>query len=117
MRIEDILYKLIATVAATPAPVQAPPTIIINNITGPSSDKAPEPAELVADPDVMIPPLQLKIEMQKKATGIESAYDQQCEECNQMPCQCPGKQDELAILKRNAGLSALYNDGDGPLDV
>jgi len=43
-----------------------------------------EPGEL------MIPPLQAKLELLKKATGVESAYDDET--------------DELAIIKQNAGI-------------
>jgi hypothetical protein len=57
--------------------------------------------------DLFIPPLQLKIELLKKATGVESVYDES---------------DELSTIKRNAGiennpvvLNALGDDE--PLDV
>lgn len=50
-----------------------------------------EPGEL------MIPPLQAKLELLKKATGVESAYD---DETDQLP-------DELELLKKNAGVAPI----------
>ena len=50
-----------------------------------------EPGEL------MIPPLQAKLELLKKATGVESAYD---DETDQSP-------DELELLKKNAGVAPI----------
>lgn len=49
------------------------------------------PAEL----DVMVPPLQQKIEILKKSQGINNVYDQEPE------------QDELDSLKRNAGIAVI----------
>jgi hypothetical protein len=44
----------------------------------------------------MLPPLQAKLEILKKATGIESYYDDECEE-----------PDELTRIKQNAGISPV----------
>jgi hypothetical protein len=67
--------------------------------------------------DVFIPPLQLKIELLKKATGVESVYDDEGEED-----ETQHHYDDLAAIKRNAGidtnpvvLDALGDDE--PLDV
>lgn len=57
----------------------------------------------------MIPPLQQKIELLKKATGVENAFDKNTdgnegpehEEAEQ--AECSGE-DEMSILKKNAGL-------------
>lgn len=48
---------------------------------------------------VMVPPLQQKIELLKKATGVENHYDD---------CGCDdGADDEVAQMKRNAGISPI----------
>ena len=67
--------------------------------------------------DVFIPPLQLKIELLKKATGVESVYDEDGEED-----ETQHHYDDLAAIKRNAGidtnpvvLDALGDDE--PLDA
>lgn len=45
------------------------------------------------DTGVMVPPLQQQIELQKKEVGVDNIYDEE-----------PEEQDELAILKINAGV-------------
>lgn len=67
--------------------------------------------------DVFIPPLQLKIELLKKATGVESVYDEDGEED-----ETQHHYDDLAAIKRNAGIDAspVVLDAlgdDEPLDV
>lgn len=67
--------------------------------------------------DVFVPPLQLKLELLKKATGVESIYDDgdDEEELNKHSYD-----DELAVIKRNAGFSVAALDAlsdDEPLDV
>ena len=55
-----------------------------------------------APDDLFLPPLQLKIELLKKATGVDTVYD------------------ELDAIKRNAGISVVALDAlgdDEPLDV
>lgn len=48
---------------------------------------------------VMVPPLQAKLELLKKATGVESHYDDEC--------GCGEEPDELDIIKQNAGLPTV----------
>ena len=65
--------------------------------------------------DVFIPPLQLKIELLKKATGVESVYDEDGEEE-----ETQHHYDDLAAIKRNAGINPTVLDAlgdDEPLDV
>lgn len=81
-----------------------------DNIAG-DSDLAQQPD------DVFIPPLQLKIELLKKATGVESVYDEDGEED-----KTQHHYDDLAAIKRNAGIdtSPVVLDAlgdDEPLDV
>ena len=54
----------------------------------------------------MIPPLQQKIELMKKMSGEESAYD---------PVE-PEEDNELDIIKRNAGIQAFIADEDEPFE-
>ena len=65
--------------------------------------------------DIFIPPLQLKLELLKKATGVENVYDDPKNE------QDPSNSyDELAHIKRNAGINVVAIDAlgdDEPLDV
>ena len=67
--------------------------------------------------DLMVPPLQLKIELLKKATGVENIYDSEKEENKS------NSYDELAMIKRNAGIEDLNPvvldalGDDEPLDV
>ncbi len=65
------------------------------------------------EPTTMVPPLQQKIELLKKATGVESHYDDQ-EDCG---CNEP---DELDIIKQHAGLRPIavqIASDDEPLDM
>jgi hypothetical protein len=67
--------------------------------------------------DIMIPPLQLKIELLKKATGVESVYDD--EDCDEQDPKSHSY-DELELIKKNAGLNPVVLDAlgdDEPLDV
>ncbi len=59
------------------------------------------------DSNKMIPPLQAKLEILKKSEGIPNVYDEQ------------GRgTDELAAIKKNAGLTAAQHEAadDEPLD-
>ena len=81
-------------------------------------DRSTNDSDLAQQPDdVFIPPLQLKIELLKKATGVESVYDEDDEDE-----ETQHHYDDLAAIKRNAGidtnpvvLDALGDDE--PLDV
>jgi hypothetical protein len=121
MNIAEILRKLADTVDSHSAPAQQPVVININNgqpeaeITDTVSG---EPSQ--AD-GIMIPPLQAKLELVKKMAGEESAYDtvSGCDECGSESCECDSGSDEMAIMKRNAGLSpltAIVADEDEPFE-
>lgn len=58
------------------------------------------------DDPVMIPPLQQKIELLKKANGMDNALDDNAgKEGETSDCGCGGhEEDELSTLKKNAGL-------------
>jgi hypothetical protein len=77
-------------------------------------------------------PLQQKLELLKKAAGVDSAYDDGnilqghshgeeggCKTCGCEPCECDDEEDPLSAMKRMAGLpvvvqmSAEDNDIEG----
>jgi hypothetical protein len=55
------------------------------------------------DDAVMVPPLQQKQELLKKAAGVDSFYDD--------PASC--ESDPLTVLKQNAGLPVIIQDIGG----
>lgn len=60
--------------------------------------------EIVSDETgIFVPPLQQKLELMKKAQGVESVYDEEPEE------------DELEVMKRAAGIMSIFTlDDDEP---
>lgn len=60
---------------------------------------APEPLDQ-EETNVMVPPLQTKIELLKKSVGVDNVYDQDEDE------------NELAILKKNAGIAAQIESSE-----
>jgi hypothetical protein len=54
-----------------------------------------------ADDDVMVPPLQLKMELLKRAVDVNNIYDAGEPRADQAH---ENQQDELAALRRNAGI-------------
>ena len=76
----------------------------------------------------MVGPLQQKLELLKKAAGVDSAYDDgemlqghehegHCDDCGCDPCQCDGEDDELSVMKRNAGLPVLIQMTSSDNDI
>jgi hypothetical protein len=80
------------------------------------SDEPKTDSGLAQQPDdIFIPPLQLKIELLKKATGVENVYDDPENES-----EPSNSYDELEHIKRNAGINVVALDAlgdDEPLDV
>ena len=75
--------------------------------------------ELAKQPDdIFVPPLQLKLELLKKATDVENIYSDEEEEQ-----QAANSYDELDMIKRNAGIQEINPvvldalGDDEPLDV
>jgi hypothetical protein len=71
----------------------------------------PSPQQPTGDvPDKFVPPLQAKIELLKKATGVDNVYDEQDE-------------DEIARMKQMAGIKQPHPivadeaGSDEPLDI
>lgn len=54
---------------------------------------------------VMVPPLQAKLEILKKSEGIPNVYD-----------QC-GESDELDVIKKHAGLTAVQHEASEDNDI
>lgn len=116
MKISDLLRDLANTIDAEQS--QSAPGALSPRI-------APTPPEPICDPesgglaqqpdDLFVPPLQLKLELLKKATGVENIYDDEEEEENKQHSY----PDPLQQIKRNAGLSTAALSGlgdDEPLD-
>jgi len=110
MKVDEILHKL------------------ADYINGQSNNvEIEEPADhsgLAEQPDdVMIPPLQLKLELLKKAVGVESVYDEDAEQRAQEEAEAAQpteeEEDSLVRMKRAAGIPvavvAELSD-DEPLD-
>ena len=65
--------------------------------------------------DIFVPPLQLKLELLKRATDVDNIYSDSDEEQQDI-----NSYDELAMIKRNAGINPVVLDAlgdDEPLDV
>lgn len=121
MKLSDIMRDLADLIDANQHGqdhIEANPHIASVDYESEDESDAEGDSELAQQPDdVFIPPLQLKIELLKKATGVESVYDDDGEEC-----ETQHHYDDLAAIKRNAGidtnpvvLDALGDDE--PLDV
>jgi hypothetical protein len=67
-----------------------------------------EPTEPELDPNpVMVPPLQAKLEILKKSEGIPNVYDSEGDAGNA----------ELAVIKKNAGLTAAQHEASEDNDI
>ena len=76
---------------------------------------SPQAEENVQAGEVFLPPLQMKLELLKKATGVNNVYDDGQESGDETHSY-----DELDHIKRNAGISVVALDAlgdDEPLDV
>ena len=77
----------------------------------------------------MVGPLQQKLELLKKAAGVDSAYDDGemlqghehgdgCEVCQCDPCACDdGEEDPLSAMKRMAGLPVIVQMTSSDNDI
>lgn len=97
-------------------------TDLIATVEGETEDETPVSDET----DTMVPPLQQKIELFKKAVGVDSVYDQETDDKTEEERNAenqdalvggnnPGAK-PLDDLKRNAGLIAMLDD-DEPIEV
>ena len=87
---------------------------LLAGLEGQQTQAEPNRAELVqvevpnndhSEADVFVPPLQAKLEILKKSVGMNNVYD--------------GASDELADVKKLAGLNAAQQDAadDEPLEI
>ena len=117
MRFEEILRALADTIEQDNQPAQPQVAVV-----------EPEPSGEVVDhqgaaeqPDgVFIPPLQLKIELLKKAVDVDNVYDHTAElDADVHRQEIPVKEDEIVALRRAAGINpAVIQElaNDEPLD-
>jgi hypothetical protein len=107
MKVAEILRNIASLLDAEEQQAQQQPVVInVNNSS--AEQETPAEQEPTVDDDaigVMVPPLQQKIELIKKSEGVKSVYDSAQEE------------DELAVLKRQAGIkTAIVADEDEPFE-
>ena len=123
MKIGEILRKIADAVDAESAPTVA---VAMDNGGHEPHSHNHNNSGLVPDFDeTFLPPLQMKLELLKKAVGVENVYDsehdsQDPEASNHKvtPMEAD-EQDELNRMRRAAGISAMINNelsDDEPLD-
>ena len=84
---------------------------------------APEPEgqedHAVINVKSMVAPLQQKLDLMKQLAGVDGQEEDICPECNASPCECNDGEDEMAIMKRNAGIAptvVAIADEDEPFE-
>jgi hypothetical protein len=81
-------------------------------------DSQPFDVEPEQSKEKMMPPLQQKTELLKKSVGVDSEYDDSESSCGcEADCMCGSTShnnfdQELANIKKNAGIMIKYNDDD-----
>jgi hypothetical protein len=83
------------------------------DVIGP--DSSGESSLATQPDDIFVPPLQLKLELLKKATGVESLYSDETADK-----KFANSYDELSVIKKNAGMNPVVMDALAdvePLDV
>jgi hypothetical protein len=123
MRFEEILRALADTIeqhgTGEDTVVQPDTAVVVE----PESGEVVNPNGEAEQPDgIMIPPLQLKLELLKRAVDVDNVYDHTAEldaydVAQEMPA--PIQEDEIVALRRAAGLNpAIIQElaNDEPLD-
>jgi hypothetical protein len=123
MRFEEILRALADTIeqhgTGEDTVVQPDAAVVVE----PESGEVVNPNGEAEQPDgIMIPPLQLKLELLKRAVDVDNVYDHTAEldaydVAQEMPA--PIQEDEIVALRRAAGLNpAIIQElaNDEPLD-
>ena len=126
MKISDIFRKLADVIdqeqnPAAPDPRLQNPAVLAAVDAGPYGDgvEAPDNTDAGADDDVFVPPLQLKLELLKRAVGVDNIYDEgepRADDVEQ-PHEHGhehGHMDELARMKQLAAINMIGDDE--PLD-
>lgn len=109
MKISDVLRHMADAIDRQEDPGR--PDDSIQNPAELSQINAGEPVDSVdnqdagADDDVMVPPLQLKLELLKRAVGVDNVYDdQRADEIEGSDCGCDDGSLELNRIKQMAGI-------------
>ena len=111
MRASEILRKLADVIDSQESDSQAS-TEITNrpdqsDVETPTDTKGIE-QQAEVNVATMVPPLQQKLDLMKRLAGEET-----CDTCGQAPCGCENaEQDELAIMKQNAGIPVVVAIAD-----
>lgn len=105
MKIAAILRSLADTVdrqsdSARPDEDLQNPAELAPVETGPAVE-IPDNQDVAADDDIMIPPLQLKTELLKRAVGVDNVYDEDGPRSEQADNT---ESDSIKQLKHNAGI-------------
>lgn len=99
MKISDLLRNLADTIEAD----EQTPEQSISRSAEPNIGPAGASGDLAQQPDdLFVPPLQLKMELLKKAVDVESIYDDEDEEVEQHSYP-----NMLTQIRRNAGLNPV----------
>ena len=126
MKISDIFRTLADAIdqeqnPGSPDPRLQNPAVLAAVDAGPYGDgvAAPDNADAGAGDDVFVPPLQLKLELLKRAVGVDNIYDEgepRADDVEQSREHGDGHghMDELARMKQLAAINMIGDDE--PLD-
>lgn len=76
--------------------------------------ETPKNTDAGEDDETFVPPLQLKLELLKRAVGVDNVYDdERADEVNSES----GQEDEIAVMQRRAGIvPVMMSVDDEPFD-
>lgn len=112
MKIADILRRLADKVEQEDARDHNPVPELSGTAAG-DQIEAPKNSDAAEGDDNFVPPLQLKLELLKRAVGVDNVYD------DQRADQVTGddSEDEIAIMQRRAGIvPVMMAVDDEPFD-
>ena len=120
MKISDIFRTLADAIdqeqdPGSPDPrLQNPAELVAVAAPGPHSEQvaAPQNQDAGADDEVYVPPLQLKLELLKRAVGVDNVYDDQRADEVEEPTHHDHHDhtDELARMRQLAAIHTLSDD-------
>jgi hypothetical protein len=115
MKISDIFRKLADVIDQEQNPGSADPRLqntaeLVAIAPGPHSDQvdAPQNQDAGADDEVYVPPLQLKLELLKRAVGVDNIYDEGEPRADDV--ETSNGDSDLARMKQMAGIAEMSND-------
>ena len=106
MKISDIFRQVADAIDQADSPGRPDPQLQnpaeLSAVAGPYSDEvaAPDNQDVGAEDDVMVPPLQLKMELLKRAVGVDNIYD----EGEPRADEVDNSGTDLARMKQMAGI-------------